>query len=168
MGDTFVMEENEVTLSADWTQYAAPIIEELTGHSLASIQEDETDSSGTTVGDVIVDGALYDPDANENGSATIIFRAWDTNAGAAGDQVDVSTNGGLTAYSAETAEATIPVEAVNDAPVFDYTAAFTLDAIAANEPDRSLSYFSRILSLPSHSTILSQVLVSGKPGAVHH
>ncbi|GJL61425.1 MAG: hypothetical protein NPIRA04_00790 [Nitrospirales bacterium] len=59
------------------------------------------------------------PNANYVGSAgAITFRAWDTTTGSNGDTgVDVSTNGGTTAYSTVTETATLTVTAVNDAPV---------------------------------------------------
>ncbi|WP_447971265.1 LamG-like jellyroll fold domain-containing protein [Nitrospira sp. M1] len=59
------------------------------------------------------------PDASYTGSAgDLTFRAWDTTTGTTGDTgVDVSTNGGTTAYSAATETATLTVTAVNDAPV---------------------------------------------------
>ncbi|MGD1858989.1 MAG: DUF4347 domain-containing protein [Leptolyngbyaceae cyanobacterium] len=63
----------------------------------------------------------FQPSANFNGDITdaITFRAWDQTIGANGDTgVDVSTNGGTTAFSAETGNASITVTAVNDAPSF--------------------------------------------------
>ncbi|MDH5191730.1 MAG: cadherin domain-containing protein, partial [Gammaproteobacteria bacterium] len=58
------------------------------------------------------------PNANYNGTAgNIEFRAWDTTTGLSGDTaVDVSANGGTTAFSAATETATLTVNAVNDAP----------------------------------------------------
>lgn len=63
------------------------------------------------------------PDSDWNGEATFTFRAWDgTDGGSAGDTVtvdftDAENSGGITAYSADEATATITVEAVNDTPI---------------------------------------------------
>ena len=66
-------------------------------------------------------GALvrFVPDPDYNGSAgDLTFRAWDQTTGSNGDTgVDVSTNGGDSAYSNEKATATLNVTAVNDVPV---------------------------------------------------
>ena len=70
---------------------------------------------------LLSDAALirFVPDANYFGSAgNITFRAWDQttgNNGATG--VDVSTNGGVTAYSSNIETATVAVTPVNDVPV---------------------------------------------------
>ena len=49
-------------------------------------------------------------------SASLTFRAWDQTTGSAGTKVDVSVNGGATAFSTATETAAITVTAVNDAP----------------------------------------------------
>jgi hypothetical protein len=60
------------------------------------------------------------PNPQFSGSATFTFRAWDQTMGNKGDiGVDVSKNGGTTAFSVATESATINVTAVNDAPVVD-------------------------------------------------
>ena len=63
------------------------------------------------------------PNANYAGSAgAVTFRAWDVTVGMDGDTgVDVSTSGGVTAYSTVTETATLNVDAVNDAPTFTAT-----------------------------------------------
>jgi Tfp pilus assembly protein FimT len=68
------------------------------------------------------------PNANYNGPAgNITLRAWDQTSGASGDTgVDVSTNGGSTAYSSGTETATLDVNPVNDAPLLDNTGVMTL------------------------------------------
>jgi hypothetical protein len=58
------------------------------------------------------------PNPNYNGSAgTLTFRAWDGTAGADGGTADTTTNGGATAFSSDTAAATLKVNPVADAPV---------------------------------------------------
>src|SRR5439155_25500446 len=59
------------------------------------------------------------PSANFNGTVTagLTFRAWDQTTGTAGSTADVTSNGGSTSYSSETATSGITVNAVNDAPV---------------------------------------------------
>jgi hypothetical protein len=65
------------------------------------------------------DGYLrYIPDGLNGETATVTYRAWDTTDGAApGAIVDVSRNGGTTAYSAATDTARLLVQDVNDAPI---------------------------------------------------
>jgi hypothetical protein len=66
-------------------------------------------------------GALirFVPNADYNGSAgDLTFHAWDQTTGSNGDiGANVSTNGGDTAYSSETFDATLNVVPVNDVPV---------------------------------------------------
>ncbi|MCL4203176.1 MAG: tandem-95 repeat protein [Pirellulaceae bacterium] len=64
------------------------------------------------------DGYLrYIPNGLNGETATITYRAWDTTDGAApGATIDVSRNGGTTAYSAATDTARLLVRDVNDAP----------------------------------------------------
>jgi hypothetical protein len=60
------------------------------------------------------------PNADWNGTVAngLSFRGWDQTAGAAGDVVDVTGNGGVTPYSSEEVYSSIAVNAVNDAPSF--------------------------------------------------
>src|SRR4029079_19189803 len=57
------------------------------------------------------------PDGQNATSGSVTFRAWDQSSGSTGAKVDVSTNGGTTAYSTATATSNITVTAVNDSPV---------------------------------------------------
>src|SRR5262249_47400234 len=57
------------------------------------------------------------PDGLNADAGSVTFRAWDQTSGSAGSKVDVSANGGTTAYSTATATANITVSSVNDAPV---------------------------------------------------
>src|SRR6185436_2695292 len=58
------------------------------------------------------------PNADWNGTVTgITFRAWDQTSGTAGSTANVTSNGGITAFSSATATASITVNAVNDAPI---------------------------------------------------
>ena len=59
------------------------------------------------------------PDAKNGNTGSITFRAWDQTSGTAGTKVDVSTNGGTTAFSTATASSAITVADVNNAPVLD-------------------------------------------------
>jgi len=56
------------------------------------------------------------PDGQNATSADFTFRAWDQTSGTVGTKIDVSTNGGTTAFSSTTETASITVTAVNDAP----------------------------------------------------
>src|SRR6185369_10255112 len=58
------------------------------------------------------------PSLNYNGTVSgITFRAWDQTSGTAGSTADVTSNGGITAFSSATATASITINPVNDAPV---------------------------------------------------
>jgi hypothetical protein len=66
----------------------------------------------------------FRPNLNFHGQTSIIFRAWDQTSGANGETgVDVSTNGGATAFSIATATARLDVLPVNDPPVIDLNGA---------------------------------------------
>ena len=59
------------------------------------------------------------PNDNFNGTVNALFRAWDQtdiSTNNVGDLVDVSTNGGITPYSAQVGTFAIEVEAVDDPP----------------------------------------------------
>ncbi|MFC5695328.1 DUF4347 domain-containing protein [Pseudomonas sp. GCM10022186] len=85
----------------------------------------------TSVGSVSSGAALllsassqlrYVPDAQNGESATLTLRAWDQTTGTAStnstrNTADTTTNGGSTAFSSGTAQATLSVSSVNDAPV---------------------------------------------------
>ena len=60
----------------------------------------------------------FRPDTDWSGtlSSALTFRAWDQTSGSAGDYLDVSTNGGQTAFSSATETAALTVSPVNDAP----------------------------------------------------
>jgi hypothetical protein len=77
-----------------------------------------SDASATLLGADGVTRVRFVPAANWNGDATFTFRAWDQGGGTAGQSTaDTTSNGGTTAFSANTATATITVGAVNDQPV---------------------------------------------------
>ncbi|MFG6456458.1 DUF4347 domain-containing protein [Pelomonas nitida] len=64
----------------------------------------------------------YVPDATNGETATLTFRAWDQTSGIAStnatrNTADTGTNGGTTAFSNGTAQASLTVTSVNDAPV---------------------------------------------------
>lgn len=64
----------------------------------------------------------YVPDAANGESVSIMFRAWDRTSGTASaagvrSTADTTSNGGSTAFSVGTAQATLAVSSVNDAPV---------------------------------------------------
>ena len=61
-------------------------------------------------------------------SGDLTFRAWDQTSGTSGNKVDVSSNGGITAFTSSTETAAIIVTAVNDAPVTVSEAAPAIEA----------------------------------------
>lgn len=69
----------------------------------------------------------YVPDGQNGEAATLTYRGWDQSAGSASvngvrSTADTSANGGSTAYSTGTMQATLSVASVNDAPVLTPTA----------------------------------------------
>lgn len=73
---------------------------------------------------VLLDGAArirFVPNANFSGSASFLFRAWDQSGGRTSGTtgVDVSLNGGSTAFSAEIEMVTLNILAVNDLAIVD-------------------------------------------------
>lgn len=74
------------------------------------------------------------PDGQNQTTASFNFRGWDQTSGAAGAKVDVSVNGGSTAFSIATETASITVTAVNDAPVLDTAAGPRLNGINEDSP----------------------------------
>jgi hypothetical protein len=86
---------------------------------------------------VLLNGAArirFVPDANYYGPAgPLTFRAWDLTTGANGQrEVDVSVNGGSTAFSSASATATLTVTPVNDPPLIDLNGAAPGTGYAAN------------------------------------
>lgn len=99
----------------------------------------------------------YVPDAERAESVSLTFRAWDQSSGAASGNgtaqtADTSTHGGTSAFSAQTASATLAVSDVNDAPVLDTNVSPVLASITED------------LGAPSGST--NSVLVSSLVGGV--
>ena len=74
------------------------------------------------------DSIRFTPDANNGGTLTLDYRAWDQTFGTAGTKVDASSTGGTTAFSTGSDRVTINVASVNDAPVLDNTKSPTLTA----------------------------------------
>lgn len=106
----------------------------LTASSGNGIWQYSTDgSTWTSVGAVSNSSALllsgntqlrYVPDGANGETATLTFRAWDQSAGSASvngirHTADTSSNGGSTAFSTGTAQATISVSSLNDAPLLN-------------------------------------------------
>jgi Domain of unknown function (DUF4214) len=86
----------------------------------------------------------YVPDGDNGETATLTFRGWDRSSGTASIsattyKVDTTTNGGSTAFSSNTATASITVTDVNDAP----TLAATGQNPSANE-GQSTDLFSTV------------------------
>jgi hypothetical protein len=82
-----------------------------------------TDQRGTSrpLGAADANTRIYfQPNANYNGTVAnvITFRAWDRTSGANGNTANTTTNGGATAFSAQTDTANIIINAVNDEPSF--------------------------------------------------
>lgn len=73
---------------------------------------------------VLLDGVArvrFVPNPNFSGSAGFSFRAWDQSGGlpSGSTGVDVSLNGGITPFSAESEMVTINIQSINDLPIAD-------------------------------------------------
>ncbi|MBX3475491.1 MAG: tandem-95 repeat protein [Planctomycetes bacterium] len=123
---------------------------------------------------LIPSGALtrirFVPAADFFGAAAIQFRAWDKSTGSDGQAgVDITVHGGSTAFSANTAVATINILPVNDAPTLTtvstltggvedtaFTVFYSALAAAADEADIDSSTISfRIESVSTGSLVLN-------------
>src|SRR5262249_8239141 len=65
------------------------------------------------------------PDGQNATTGSVTFRAWDQTSGTPGAKVDVSTNGGTTAYSTATVSLHDALPIFNDAPVLSGANNFT-------------------------------------------
>ena len=106
-------------------------------------------------------GALirFVPNADYNGSAgDLTFHAWDQTSGANGDiGIDVSANGGNTAYSSETFDATLDVIPVNDAPT-----GTTLVVAAVEETATAIDISANVADVDG-TVVLSTTTVTSGP-----
>lgn len=84
------------------------------------------------------------PNADENGTETITFRAWDKSTGTAGTFADADPNGGTTAFSATTDTASVTVNPVNDDPTASLPASVTVTEETASDVDLSAADFGDI------------------------
>uniref|UniRef100_UPI00378489AF DUF4347 domain-containing protein n=1 Tax=Planktothrix agardhii TaxID=1160 RepID=UPI00378489AF len=74
-----------------------------------------TDSSATLLSNTAL--VRFVPSANFNGNVSLTYRGWDSTSGSNGQTgVNVSTNGGITAFSTATATSNLSITNVNDAP----------------------------------------------------
>ena len=98
------------------------------------------------------DSLRFVPNADYNGSASLVYQAWDQTFGTAGSTADASINGETTAFSTASETATIKIDPVNDAPVAnsdsgstDENAPVTIDVLANDtdvDGDDGPAYFS--------------------------
>ncbi len=94
------------------------------------------------------------PDADYHGnSGDITVRAWDQSSDSSGDSVDVSTNGGSTAFSSDTATGYFTINAVPDTP--------SIASITTNEDTQSGLI---IVTSPTEATDISHYKVTGISG----
>ena len=111
------------------------------------------------------------PAYNNGQTVRLAFRAWDLTAGTPGaSSVDSTVNGGTNAFSTGTAEATLVVTPVNDAPVLNPAGNLVLTAITEDDTDPPGDTLAAILgsdlSLPTPSTdpdfgALSGIAITG-------
>jgi hypothetical protein len=85
------------------------------------------------------DRIRFVPDGQNADAASFDFRAWDQSAGSAGGRVDVSTNGGSTAFSLVRDTASITVTGLNDAPGLGGAALVPVLADDPNPPGATIA-----------------------------
>ncbi|WP_029032236.1 DUF4347 domain-containing protein, partial [Salinarimonas rosea] len=126
------------------------------------------------------DARLYfQPAANINGvlGDALTFRAWDRTSGTNGGTADTTTNGAGTAFSTATDTVSVPITAVNDAPVLTVpgTIAVTEDVssvlagISIADIDAAAGSVTMTLSVPSGTLAATGgagVTVGGTPTAL--
>ncbi|CAD5979196.1 Hemolysin, plasmid [Planktothrix tepida] len=103
----------------------------------------------------------FQPTAHYNGTITtaLTFRAWDKSTGTVGSTADTSINGGTTAFSVNTATASITVTAVNDAPTATPITAQT----ATEDSSFSLNIANNFSDIDGDILTYSAALADGKP-----
>jgi hypothetical protein len=122
----------------------------------------------------------YVPDNKNGETATFTFRAWDRTVALAsinGTQryADTSTNGGTSQFSTTTANASLTVADVNDAPVFvgavtsltvnENTGATSIKALLhASDPDNSQTLTWTQNAAPAHGTLSFLSATAATPG----
>ncbi|MFO7033127.1 hypothetical protein B9T07_25595, partial [Limnospira fusiformis CCALA 023] len=130
------------------TVFASPAKAIYEAHSSNGTWQYSTDGGATWVdfpvvsetNALLLDGSSqvrFVPNPDYRGEATYNFRAWDqSDRLSVGTTADVSTNGGTTAYSGETATATITINPVKQAPILSQTE-FTLTAVNQGTTDHT-------------------------------
>ncbi len=78
------------------------------------------------------DSLRFTPNGANGGTTSVVYRAWDQTTGTAGSQVNVTTNGGMTAFSSATDTVTVTITSVNDAPTITNNATYTLTGTDEN------------------------------------
>ena len=74
----------------------------------------------------LTDLVRFTPSTVNGGTLSINYRGWDQTTGTVGSLADVTTNGGTTAYSSNTAVLNLNTADVNDAPVLNNSGTVTL------------------------------------------
>jgi trimeric autotransporter adhesin len=103
----------------------------------------------------------FAPNINFNGivASALTLRAWDQTSGAAGNKVNTSSNGGITAFSSATDVIDVAVTAVNDAPTAAAASASGAEdaasiaiTLSGSDLDGTVTQF-RLDTLPVHGSL---------------
>jgi hypothetical protein len=100
----------------------------------------------------------YVGDENNGESASFSFRAWDQSSGASSTNgspqtVDVSTNGGSTAFSYSEGSTTISVSNVNDAPTINVGTDYSMVSVNEDASSTATVSVSTILANAAHADV---------------
>lgn len=109
------------------------------------------------------------PNANFSGQASFTLRAWDRTSGTPGSTgVDVSINGGATAFSAGTDTAVQTVTPVNDLPLVDLNGelpgtSYSTSYVAGNPPVNITAGDAYIIDVDSSELISATIRLANRP-----
>lgn len=109
------------------------------------------------------------PKPNFSGQASLTFRAWDQTSGSAGStDVDVSINGGTTAFSAETETVVQTITAVNDPPIVDLNGAlpgsgYSTGYMMSNPPVNITSSDATITDVDNSELVSATLKLTSRP-----
>ncbi len=100
----------------------------------------------------------YQPNGQNGETATLTYRAWDQTSGTAStnstaNYATTASNGGTTAFSSNTATASMVVTSVNDAPVLDNSGNMTLNPITEDDTSNSGQSVASIIASASGDRI---------------
>ncbi len=127
-----------------------------------------SDASSLLLADTAGTRLYFAPNTNFNGivASALTLRAWDQTSGAAGNKVNTSSNGGITAFSSATDVIDVAVTAVNDAPTAAAASASGAEdaasiaiTLSGSDLDGTVTQF-RLDTLPVHGSLYTDAALT--------